>query len=559
VTTFRTRPLGRAFPPALAALFTALALALAPAAPAQAHAALLATDPADRAALDTAPDAVTLTFNEPVRPVDEAMRLVDGNGEEQSVPAAVSDTAVVVDLPDLTDGPYYLNWRVISADSHPISGVLSFTVGTGAAPPPPTEAAETEPDRPWAVWAVNIAHYLGLLLFAGYAIFRTAIARGLAPPRPRHRLLNASGALAVLAAAVAVPVGALDLAGQPLGRIGDLGLWRDTVQTGALVALAATVIGVASVRLGAARERRLWAAPAVIAGSAAALFAPILIGHSMAFEPRGLMIAADAVHLATAAIWIGGIAGLTVVLTRPHRGPVGTASAASVVARFSTWAGYSVAALGASGIAMGWAIHREWASLFESDHGRALLVKLGLVAVASALAGWNRYRLVPAIRASGDARTALSRLRRIVRGEAVVLAAVIALTGVLVNLPPGTAAPDESRETAIVDSGPVSLQAPLGEGEAQLHLTPGAAGEYTLTLALVDAAGAPLAPLEAPVVTATLPERDFGPVEAMIHEYGTGQYHCVVDLPLTGTWELTVQVRASEFQSHSAVFEFPIG
>ncbi|HEU5129967.1 MAG TPA: copper resistance protein CopC [Glycomyces sp.] len=558
MTRLRMRPLGRAFPLALAALFTALAFALAPAAPAQAHAALLATDPADRAALDTAPDAVTLTFNESVQPVEEAMRLVDGNGEERSVPAAVSDADVVVDLPDdLPDGPYYLNWRVISADSHPISGVLSFTVGTGTAPPPPSEAAEAAPDRPWAVWAVNIAQYAGLLLFAGYALFRTAVARELAPPRPRHRLLNASGALAVLAAALAVPVGALDLAGQPLDRIGDLDAWRGTVQTGALAALAATVIGVALVRLGVGRAR---GAPAVLAGGAAALAAPILIGHTVAFGPRWLMVAADAVHLATAAIWIGGIAGLTVVLTRRRRGPDGAADAAAVVARFSTWAGYSVAALGASGIAMAWAIHREWASLFASDHGRALLVKLGLVALALALAGWNRYRLVPAIRADRDAPAALARLRRTVGGEAAVLAAVVALTGVLVNLPPGDdrAAPDAG-ETAAADSGPLALQAPLGDGEAQLHLTSGAAGEHTLTLALVDAAGAPLAPLEAPVVTATLPERDFGPVEALIHEYGPGQYHCMVDLPLTGTWELTVQVRASEFQSHSAAFEFPIG
>ncbi len=33
----------------------------------------------------------------------------------------------------------------------------------------------------------------------------------------------------------------------------------------------------------------------------------------------------------------------------------------------------------------------------------------------------------------------------------------------------------------------------------------------------------------------------------------------MVDLPLTGDWELTVQVRASAFESHSAVFTVPIG
>lgn len=560
MTAFRAWPPGRALPPAPAALITALfgaiALAFTPAAPAQAHAALLATDPVDRAALETAPEAITLTFNEAVQPVDEAVRLVDGNGEERSLPAAVSGADVVIDLPDLADGPYHLNWRVVSADSHPVSGVLSFTVGTGAAPPP-AETAETAPERPWAVWAVDIALYSALLLFTGYALFRTAVARGDAPSRPRHRILRLSGALAVVAAALAVPVGALDLAGRPLSRIDELDAWRDAVQAGALAALAATAVGVALVLVGTGRGDRPRSAPAVLLGCATALLAPILTGHSTAFGPRWLMIAADAVHLVTAAIWVGGIAGLTVLLARRNQARAGAEGAATVVARFSTWAGGSVAALGASGIAMTWAIHREWSSLLASDHGRALLVKLVLVALALALAGWNRYRLVPAVR---DTPAALARLRRTVGGEALVLAAVVALTGVLVSLPPGTGqdAPDAPWDPATVDSGPITLRASLGEGEAQLHLTPGAVGEHTLDLALVDAEGTPLTPLEAPAVTAVLPERDFGPVEAMVHEYGTGLYHCAVDLPLTGTWELTVQVRVSEFRSHSAVFEFPI-
>nr|WP_255672338.1 copper resistance protein CopC [Glycomyces amatae] len=537
----------------------ALLILFAPAAPAQAHAALLATDPADRAVLDTAPDEVILTFNEAVRPVDDAMLLVGGNGAEQELTAAASDTDVVVDLPDLAEGPYYLNWRVISADSHPISGVLSFTVGTGTAPPPPAED-RAEPDRPWAVQAVNIAAYLGLLLFTGYALFRAAIARELAPPRPRHRLLRAAGALAVLAAALAVPVGALDLAGRPPGDLADVGAWSGTVQTGALTGLAATAVGVALAYLGAVRGGRPWSTPAVVAGSALALLAPVLIGHSMAFGPRWLMVAADAVHLATAAIWVGGIAGTGLVLTRLRRGHGSPEHAAAVVARFSTWAGYGVAALGASGIAMAWAIHRTWDSLLESDHGRALLVKLGLVAVALALAGWNRYRLVPSIRAA-DPRAGLARLRRTVRGEAVVLAAVVALTGVLVNLPPGAEpeAPPAAQEPAAPVPETVSLSEALGDGGAALQGATAGTGEHTFALTLTDAAGLPLEPLEAPAVTASLPERDFGPVEAQIHEYGAGQYHCIVDLPLDGDWQITVQVRASEFESHSAVFDLTVG
>lgn len=558
MTATHARTPGRAILLALAALCL---LALAPAAPARAHAVLVSTDPADRAALDAAPDAVTLAFNEPVQPVAEAIRMVDGNGAERPLTATTRDTDVVIDLPELTDGAYYVNWRVISADSHPISGVVSFTVGTGIAPPP-TAAAETEPDRPWAVQGLNVLGYLGLLAFTGYALFRTAIARDLAPARPRHRILRYSGALAVLAAALAIPVGALDLAGRPLGDLFQLEAWTGTVQTGAIAVLAMIGCGVALAYLGTARSDRPWSTPAVLLGTAAAITAPVLIGHTMAFGPRWLMIAADVVHLATAAIWVGGIVGIGVLMTLLRRGSGSAADTAAVIARFSTWAGYSVAALGASGIAMAWAIHREWARLFASDHGRALLVKLGLVAVALALAGWNRYRLVPLVR--GRQRgTGLARLRRVVRVETAVLAAVIAVTGVLVNLPPGAEAPPAAEEP--IAQAPVapavesySAAEPLGDGEAQLQWSTGGTGEHSLALTFLDADGEPLEPLEPPVITAALPERDFGPVDSLIHEFGTGQYHCFIDLPLQGTWTLTVQVRTTAFESHTAIFNLTI-
>ncbi|MEU6251037.1 copper resistance protein CopC [Glycomyces sp. NPDC047010] len=552
MTATRSHLPGRAILPALAALL----LALAPAAPAQAHAALLATDPPDRAALDIAPDVVTLTFNEPVQPVADAMRLVDGNGTEQDLAATASDTDVVVDLPELADGPYYVNWRVISADAHPISGVLSFTVGTGTAPPPPTESEAAEPDRPWAVQTVNIAFYAGLLLCTGYALFRTVIARRLAPARPRHRLLRAGGLLAVLAAALAVPVGALDLAGRPLTDLTDTGAWAPTVQTGAITVLAATAVGIALTCLGTIRPGRRWSTLTFLVGAAIALLAPVLIGHTMAFGPRWLMVAADAVHLATAAIWIGGITGIGILLLRRNHSRL--RDAATVIARFSTWAGYSVAALGASGIAMAWAIHRSWASLFESDHGRVLLIKLGLVAVALALAGWNRYRLVPLVQGT-DPAAGLARLRRTVRAEAAVLAAVIAVTGVLVNLPPGVeSAPPAATEPVAPVPETIDLIEPLGDGEAHLQGTTTGIGEHSFTLALTGADGAPLTPLESPAITALLPERDFGPVDAQIHEYGPGQYHCIIDLPLTGAWTLTLQVRASEFDSLSTGFDITV-
>ncbi|GAA1694469.1 CopD family protein [Glycomyces endophyticus] len=544
MTALRTRPPGRA-----ALLALAVLLALAPARAASAHAALLSTDPADGAALDAAPDTVTLAFNESVRPVDDAMRLIDSAGGDHDVDAAARDRDVVLDLPDdLPDGAYHLNWRVISADDHPIAGVLAFTVGDaqpGTAPAP----TETPDEIPAPVPAAAAAlHYLGLLLFAGYLCFRTAIARGAWPARPRGRLLRTAATAAIIGAALAVPLGGLEIAGLPLSGLADVGAWTASATTASLIVLAATAIGVGGAY--AIRERHPRAAPALAAATVAA---PALAGHSLSFGVQWIMIGADAIHLATGAFWAGGLAGLLVMLRHRTGDP---ARAALVVSRFSACAAYSVALLGTSGLVMALSIHRDWDAFAASDHGRALIVKLSLVALALALAGWNRFRLIPVVAASAAA--GLSRLRRVLAAEAAIVAAAVVLTGVLVNASPAAPVQEPAPEP-LPTGGVVSAEGALGDGAFEAHLSPGLTGENMLMLALTDAAGAPLVPLEPPVVTAVLPAEDFGPVAAEIHEFAPGQYHCAMDLPLPGTWEVTVQARATEFDAVTATITVDIG
>ncbi|GAB4001149.1 hypothetical protein GCM10029992_35700 [Glycomyces albus] len=272
----------------------------------------------------------------------------------------------------------------------------------------------------------------------------------------------------------------------------------------------------------------------------------------MAFGVRRLMVAADAVHLAAGAIWTGGLAGLLVMLTLWRRagGPV---DAAAIVTRFSMWAGYTVAALGASGVVMALSIHRTWDGLLTTDHGRTLIAKLALVAAALALAGWNRFRLIPLIGRAEVRNEGLRRLRRVLAAEAAAVASVVLVTGLLVNAVPAGEPP------APPPGGEATVNADLGEDGVTVFLSPGSTGENTLMLTLTGADGVPLEPVEPPAVSAGLPEEDFGPIDAVVHDLGDGEYHCLIDLPLTGTWEVTVEVRVSEFESRTAVATFEVG
>ena len=121
---------------AAAAALLALGLLVALAAPASAHATLESSDPAPDAVLDEAPAQVVLRFSESVRAGDDALRVFNADGDrvdEGDLSRPQGNDTLALALPDVGDGSYVATWRVVSADSHPISGAFTFRVGQGSA------------------------------------------------------------------------------------------------------------------------------------------------------------------------------------------------------------------------------------------------------------------------------------------------------------------------------------------------------------------------------------------------------------------------------------------
>ncbi|CAN5269814.1 hypothetical protein BH11ACT1_BH11ACT1_28420 [soil metagenome] len=123
---------------------------------AQAHNTLVSTDPVDGSTVATAPERVTLTFNEPARALGTEVVVTAPNGTTVSTGDPVLDGATVSQAVAgaLPAGAYTVTWRVTSADGHPLEGVISFTatgattVGTGpaaAASPTPTPTPAPTP------------------------------------------------------------------------------------------------------------------------------------------------------------------------------------------------------------------------------------------------------------------------------------------------------------------------------------------------------------------------------------------------------------------------------
>lgn len=559
----------------------ALGLLLVGSAPAWAHASLIGTDPADGAVLPAAPATITLTFNEPVGVDEGGVRLLDAAGAELPSTTLVVDNTVVT-TPGATLGPgtVIVSWQVVSADSHPITGGFTFAVGERSATAVAVPTTSSDPAVGLATAVAQALAYLGVLAAAGLIAFDVLVLRGRGDPGVRSTVRRWSAWAAgggMVAGLLLLPLTEVRQRFESLAGLVDPTTW--TAQLGRDTGLTLVITGagllLAWEAAWAVNERTPAAAGAALAGCGLAVGSFALVGHTRGYGPVALVLTADLLHLTVAAVWLGGLVGLALLVRatarsgRPGRG--GTtdtlprsrvAEAAAALTRFSTLAAGLVAVLALTGTLLAWRILGSWSALVGTGYGVALLVKLGVVVLAVVAAGYNRFVLRPAIAADPIGATGWRRLRRTVTVEAGLLVAVLAVTGWLVNASPTTPAAGGSAAGGSAAGGAASAPAQqtvaLGSGQLTARLTPGTAGVNSLEFTVTDANGQPVQPVSDPTVSVTMPAAAVGPLTRPVAATGPGQYQAVLDLPLSGRWVVTVAVRTSEFEQPSARIEVDI-
>lgn len=119
--------------PALLTLALTLCAAVLPSTAARAHAELLSSSPAAGEELDVVPTSVVLTFSEDVRAELSQVRVSDGEGIAMTKGKPTADGATLTQgLQELHPGTYSITYKVTSADGHPISDSISFTISEAA-------------------------------------------------------------------------------------------------------------------------------------------------------------------------------------------------------------------------------------------------------------------------------------------------------------------------------------------------------------------------------------------------------------------------------------------
>jgi copper resistance protein C len=160
------------------ALGVALLALLGLATPASAHNSLIGSTPIDGATMASGPDQIELKFDQPVQAgkgLNSIAVIGPNNDHWEAGPPEVSSNVVTAPVRPLGPaGAYKIGWRILSADGHPVSGELTFTLST-AGNGTPAPAGQATPDSPssddssgvpaW-VWIVGA----GVLLAAGLVL-----------------------------------------------------------------------------------------------------------------------------------------------------------------------------------------------------------------------------------------------------------------------------------------------------------------------------------------------------------------------------------------------------
>ncbi len=512
-----------------ALLFILLAGLAAPRA-ALAHASLIQAEPADNAAVATAPAGFSLTFNEPVSPL--VLRLIGPDGTATGLDHyRLEDVTLVIEAPPgVGPGTHVLSWRVISEDGHPVGGSVVFSVGAPSAGPVPgaTEAIDW-PVRT-AIWLAKIALYAALFLGVGAAVSRAAVA-----PLPRGAMRTAVALMLLGLAAAPLSVGlqGLDALDVPLSGLGQRIAWATgwgtSYGTTALIAAVALALGLLALAL---RRGPMAAVPALLALAATGL-ALAASGHASAAAPQTLTRPAVFVHAVCITVWAGALLPLGLHLR------AGGTGAVAALRRFATLIPFIVTPLVAAGLTLAVVQLDHPGALWTTAYGRVLLVKLVLVLVLFGLAALNRWRLTA--RAEAGDGPAARHLARSIAAETLLVLAIFAVAAAWRFTPP-------PRALAEAAARPASIHIHTSPAMADLTISPGRAGPVTASIVVMTG---DFGALDAQEVTLVLsnPAAGIEPIRRPAAKAEDGSWRVDgLTIPVPGRWTARIEVLISDFE-----------
>jgi copper resistance protein D len=291
--------------------------------------------------------------------------------------------------------------------------------------------------------ATRAVHFAATAITAGMLVFRTVVAtpvlrrENAAAEAFRTETLRVtwiSFLFAAMSGAVWLLLQAASMSGMPLGDTSALLTVLNETQFGEV----AEIRFIAAIVLTAclAFDRFAGANRLAFAAALSLMASLAWTGHagSTVGQAGSVHLAADALHLCAAAVWIGGLLSLILFFATIRRTQRSACASLTREAtdRFSMMGIGSVAILSATGIVNAYILVGSFRALMITEYGQLLVLKLVVFAVMLALAATNRLWLMPRLALPG-----IGALRQLTRNSAIefalglVILAIVAMLGTL--------------------------------------------------------------------------------------------------------------------------------
>jgi copper transport protein len=492
--------------------------------------------------LEQSPKEIVLNFGEAVEVSFGSIRLFDSNSQSVALPTpkfveangAIDAKTIRVEIPELQSGSYLVVWRVVSADSHPVQGAFAFQIGTkGLNLESLSEEILASSSAPFAVrLTMGIARwlsFLGVMVMVGAMLLATRIV-GFSRV---DKIIFGSWITAFVGSTLVLLLQAPYALGQAMSVGEVFSAVDDVLQTrlGTWLVVRGTILlaFLILIRQRNLHDKSIYRMAAILLGIG--LFATFSIsGHPGMREFSALSIGTDIVHFLSVSAWMGGLVTL-VLLGRKWQ-----SESSLVISWFSFTATISMPIMVATGVAQAWRMMEGFQNIFSTTYGIVLSVKVLLVVVA--IAAGTRARQVFKSKKVDQQDLREIKFSRTVLAESMIGIAVLAVTAVLVSVPPLSVSGAAAFETSIVQANVI----------ADIRVTPARVGEVEVHI-LLSPPGGSLQSITEATARISLVAEEIPAIPIEVQLVGTNHFQAALLVPRAGDWLLEIFVNSEPGKS----------
>jgi copper transport protein len=517
------------------------------------HATVISSNPSPNEAMDTLPEKISIQFSENIQPAFHSLEVFSQDGDKiQIQDSAISEQSEKVLEAKwkgtIDEGIYYIKWRVVSSDGHPIEGTIPFQLGES------TVLQDQEISKVNAGFpnSINVflqsLQYICFAALTGILFFQLSLMKG-------SRLFEASTRARLYLWLSFAGLAFSIFCSLPLKVTIDAGVgWADAFNgTFIKEVLNATSFGTIYIieillllllflviyfMLENSLNKSLPFLSFIII--AILMVCKALTGHTAAVPNQVLAVLMDFLHLLSMALWLGGLMALLVILPglADRQAEDKKTFYWSIIQRFSRWSFLFVIILIVSGIYSSLQHVPTIHSLINTTYGQLLLAKIGLMLIMIVLGAFHYFR----------GKKQVKKLGYSVGMEFGLGIVVLIVAALLTNVQTAMSSPGPIEKTLLTDEN----------NEVTLMVTPNEVGDNLIQVNLSNG-GKPIAEIEQLTITMQPVDTPGGEIKLQMQEKNTGTFASKSILTMPGKWNIHIHGLTDSLDSINADFTIFIG